>query len=62
MKYKDSLKRSVATFLFGALSTPVSAAVFDIAAWKFAIAAGVTALINLAYRSSEAYLNSIEDI
>lgn len=56
MTYKDALKRAVATFVFGALSTPVGAAVLDIAAWKVALSAGITAVVNWAYRTAEAYL------
>lgn len=62
MKYQDSVKRAVATFVFGALSTPVPAAIFDVSAWKFAVAAGVASLVNLAYRAAEQYLNSIEGV
>lgn len=61
-KYSDAFTRAVATFIFGALSSPIPAAVFDAAAWKFAVAAGVTAVINLVYRSAEAYLKSKGDI
>jgi hypothetical protein len=55
-KYEDALKRAVATFVFGALSTPLSAAVFHVSAWKMAAASGVTALINFLYRAAEEYL------
>ena len=56
MTYLDALKRAVATFVFGALSTPVSAAVLDVEAWKVAVSAGLAALVNYVYRAVEAYI------
>jgi hypothetical protein len=56
MTYQDALKRAVATFVFGALGTPVGSAVLDVAAWKVAVASGISAVINWAYRTAEAYL------
>lgn len=58
MSYSEAIKRAVATFVFGAFSTPLSAAVLDVAAWKVALAAGFAAVINWAYRSAEAFLAS----
>jgi hypothetical protein len=60
MTYVDAAKRAVATFLFGALSTPVSSAVFDVSAWKVAAASGLAAVINFLYRAVEAYLEETE--
>ena len=62
MTYKDAVKRAVATFVFGALSSPVGSAVLDIATWKVAIAAGIAAVINWAYRTAEAYLESAGEV
>jgi hypothetical protein len=60
MNYPEAVKRAVATFLFGALSTPISAAVFDLSAWKVAAASGIAAVINFLYRAVEAYLEETE--
>ena len=60
MTYSDALKRAVATFVFGALSTPVSAAVLDLNAWKVALASGIAAVVNYAYRLAEAYAGDFE--
>jgi hypothetical protein len=60
MTYQDAIKRAVATFAFGALSTPLSSAVLDVSAWKMAIAAGVSAVLNLVYRTVEAYTTEFE--
>jgi hypothetical protein len=62
MTYSDAIKRAVATFLFGALSTPISAAVFDLSAWKVAAASGLAAVLNLVYRAVEAYLEETEEV
>jgi hypothetical protein len=57
MTYSDAAKRAVATFVFGALSTPLSAQIFDVSALKVAGAAGVAAVLNFLYRTAEAYLD-----
>ena len=62
MTYSDALKRAVATFVFGALSSPVGAAVLDISTWKIAVTAGIAAVVNWAYRSAEAYLKSVGEV
>ena len=62
MTYKDAVKRAVATFVFGALSSPGGSAVLDIATWKVAIAAGIAAVVNWAYRTAEAYLESAGEV
>jgi hypothetical protein len=62
MTYSDALKRAVATFVFGALSSPVGAAVLDISTWKVAVTAGIAAVVNWAYRSAEAYLKSVGEV
>lgn len=56
MSYKEAFHRAVATFIAGASSAPVPAAIFDVAAWKFAAAAGLAAVWNLAVRWAQAYL------
>lgn len=56
MTYREAFRRAVATFVAGASSAPVPAAIFDVAAWKFAAAAGVAAVWNLVVRWSQAYL------
>ena len=59
MTYKEALKRAVATFIFGASSAPIPAAIWDVAAWKFAAAAGVAAVWNLLVRWAQAYMAEI---
>lgn len=61
MNYTEAAKRALATFVFGALSAPATAAWFDTATWKMAAASGVAALINLAVRWSQAYLASFPE-
>jgi len=56
MMYFDAVKRAVATFVFGALSTPVASAVFDVSAWKVAASSGVAAVLNFLYRAAETFL------
>jgi hypothetical protein len=60
MTYSEAGKRAVATFVFGALSTPFSSAVLDVSALKIAIAAGLAAVFNFAYRAAESYLQEFE--
>lgn len=62
MTYKDALKRAVATFVFGALSSPVGAAVLDVSTWKVAVSAGIAAVVNWAYRTAQAYLDSVGEV
>lgn len=56
MTIHEAVKRAVATFVFGALSVPVSAAAFDADVVKSVLVAGVAAVLNLAYRAAESYL------
>lgn len=56
MTFNEAFKRAVATFVFGALSAPVTSGWVDVDAWKLALASGVTALVNFVYRAVEAYL------
>lgn len=60
MTYTEAAKRALATFVFGALTTPLSSAVLDVSAIKVAIAAGIAAVLNLAYRAAESYLEEFE--
>lgn len=60
MTYKEAFKRAVATFIFGASSAPIPAAIWDVAAWKFAAAAGVAAVWNLLVRWAQAYAMDFE--
>ena len=62
MTYSDAVKRAVATFVFGALSTPLSAAVLDVSAWKVAAASGLAAVLNFVYRIAQAYLEETEEV
>lgn len=62
MTYSDAVKRAVATFVFGALSTPLSAAVLDVSAWKVAAASGLAAVLNFVYRTAQAYLEETEEV
>lgn len=61
MTYSEAVKRAIATFVFGALSTPLSSVVLDVNAWKVAAASGFAAVLNVAYRVAESYLNSSKE-
>lgn len=61
MNYKDAIRRAIATFIFGVSAAPVSSAMFEVDAWKFAAAAGLTAVWNLIVRYAQAYLNSFPE-
>lgn len=58
MTYKDAIKRAVATFIAGAASAPIPAAVFNLAAWQLVASAGIAAVINLAVRWAQAYITA----
>lgn len=60
MKYQDSAKKAVATFVFASTGILVGGAVGGLEIWKTALWTGVGALINFFYRASEEYINSIE--
>lgn len=62
MTYSEAFKRAIATFAFGALSSPVAASVLDVEAWKAAVAAGIAAVLNWVYRTAEAYLGDAEGV
>lgn len=61
MNYREAFNRAVATFIFGVSSAPIPSVLFDVDAWKFAAAAGVAAVWNLAIRYSQAYLNTFPE-
>ena len=56
MTFASALKRSVATLVAGAVSSPIASIAFDMAWWKAASVAGLTAVVNLAGRSVQAWL------
>lgn len=58
MTYKDAIKRAVATFIAGAASAPIPAAIFHWAAWQVVVSAGVAAVINLVVRWAQAYITA----
>lgn len=55
----DALKRSVATFIFASAGVLIGVPLLDgdVAVWKLAAGTGLGALVNLAYRWSEGWLN-----
>lgn len=56
MDMTEVAQRSAATFVAGAIASPIVSIVFDIAWWKAAAMAGVTAVVNLAGRSAQSWL------
>ena len=60
MKYRDSAKKAVATFIFASTGILVGGAVGGLDIWKTALWTGVGALINFVYRASEEYINNID--
>lgn len=58
MKYKDSVVRAVATFIFAFLGVAAGSATGQLEISESAIWAGVGALLNLAYRAAEAYIKA----
>ena len=60
MKYQDSAKKAVATFVFASTGILVGGAVGGLEIWKTALWTGVGALINFVYRASEEYINNID--
>lgn len=60
MKYSESAKKAVATFVFASSGILVGGAVGGLEIWKTALWTGVGALINFVYRASEQYINSID--
>lgn len=57
-KFLASLKKAVATFVFATSGYIIGTGVFgfDIVVWQAALATGIGALLNLAYRWSESVL------
>lgn len=63
MTYLDALRRSAATFVFAFTGSLVGLSLLDagVEAWKTALATGLGALLNLAYRTSEAWLREHDE-
>lgn len=59
-----ALRRATATFVFATAGTVATLSIFetDVATWKIIVGTGMGALINLAYRWSEAVLKEPEPI
>lgn len=57
-KLTRAARRAVATFVFATVGTLAGNSIFDVdaAAWKPIVGAGIGALLNLAYRWSEAVI------
>ena len=60
MTYKEGFKRALATFVSGAASAPVSAAVLDVDTLKVLAASGLAAVLNLVIRWAQVYLEPVE--
>lgn len=60
MKYTDSFKRALATFVFAFTGVLVGGALGTIPVWESALWAGAGALINFVYRAAESYLAKTE--
>lgn len=60
MTYSDGLKRALATFVAGAASAPVSAAVLNVDTLKVLAASGLAAVLNLVVRWAQVYLEPVE--
>lgn len=58
MKYTDSVKRALATFVFAFTGVLVGGALGTVPVWESALWAGVGALVNFVYRAAETYLNT----
>lgn len=58
MKYSDSVRRAVATFIFAFIGVAAGSASGQLEISDSAIWAGVGAVLNLAYRAAEAYVKA----
>jgi hypothetical protein len=58
MKYSDSLRRAIATFVFAIAGVAAGTAAGDLKVSESALWAGVGALLNFAYRAAEAYITA----
>lgn len=56
MKYGDSIRRAVATFIFAFVGVAAGSATGNLEISDSALWAGVGALLNFAYRAAEAYI------
>jgi hypothetical protein len=58
MKYNDSIRRAVATFIFAFVGVAAGSATGQLEITDSAIWAGVGAVLNLLYRAVEAYIRT----
>lgn len=58
MKYNDSIRRAVATFIFAFIGVAAGSASGQLEISNSAIWAGVGAVLNLVYRAAEAYIKT----
>lgn len=58
MKYSDSAKRALATFVFAFIGVAAGSASGQLEMSDSAIWAGVGAVLNLVYRATEAYIKT----
>ncbi len=58
MKYNDSIRRAIATFIFAFVGVAAGSATGQLEISDSAIWAGVGAVLNLVYRATEAYIRS----
>jgi len=58
MKYNDSIRRAIATFIFAFVGVAAGSATGQLEISDSAIWAGVGAVLNLVYRAAEAYIRS----
>lgn len=58
MKYSDSVRRAVATFIFAFVGVAAGSATGQLEISDSAIWAGVGAVLNFTYRALEAYINA----
>lgn len=58
MNYKQAAIRALTTFISGAVTSPIASIALDVGWWKTLAMAGGTAVVNLAYRASQAWLTT----
>ena len=58
MKYSDSIRRAVATFIFAFVGVAAGSATGQLQISDSALWAGVGAVLNFVYRAAEAYVNA----
>lgn len=57
LSFKDIFKRSIATFIAGAVASPLSSVVFELDLWVTMAIAGITSVVNLAGRLAQRWLS-----